>query len=127
MTENRINSTRSLSVLRIYLQRRDSKPGRGFWGRLFGRSFSYDLVERALRAGVTYATVTLGHAGFVRGAKRVAVDLSDVAPTPLPSCVELVAPAEVLDAFVAATRDELGDAVLLRLEGAQITLGAASP
>lgn len=54
------------------MRRRGSRPGRGFWGRLFGRSLSYDLAERALNAGVTYATITLGHAGFVPGAKHYA-------------------------------------------------------
>ena len=126
MTQQPTDSTPSLSVLRIYLRRRSSKPGRGFWGRLFGRSLSYDLAERALKAGVTYATVTLGHAGFVPGAKRIVADISEVPPTTLPSCVELVAPADVLEAFVAANQDELADAVLLRLDGARVTLRGVS-
>ncbi len=126
MTQQPTDSTPSLSVLRIYLRRRSSKPGRGFWGRLFGRSLSYDLAERALKAGVTYATVTLGHAGFVPGAKRIVADVSEVPPTTLPSCVELVAPADVLEAFVAASQDELADAVLLRLDGVRVSLRGAS-
>jgi hypothetical protein len=44
----------------------------------------------------------------------------------LPSCVELIAPLDVLEAFIAANRDELADAVLLRLDGAHITLRSAS-
>jgi PII-like signaling protein len=120
------NSTPPLSVLRIYLRRRGSQPGRGFWGRLFGRSLSYDLAERALKAGVTYATVTLGHAGFVPGAKRLVADISDVPPTTLPSCVELVGSVEVLEAFVDANRDALADAVLLRLDGVRVSLGGVS-
>ena len=126
MTQQPTDSNPSLSVLRIYLRRRGSKPGRGFWGRLLGRSLSYDLAERALKAGVTYATVTLGHAGFVPGAKRIVADVSEVPPTTLPSCVELVAPADVLEAFVAANQDELADAVLLRLDGVRVSLRGAS-
>jgi hypothetical protein len=113
-------------VLRIYLRRRDSVRGPGFWVRIFARPRSYDLAQRALTAGVTYATVTLGHAGFVAGAERVVTDLSEVSPTTLPSCVELIAPLDVLEAFIAANRDELADAVLLRLDGAHITLRSAS-
>jgi PII-like signaling protein len=116
------DSTPPLSVLRIYLRRRGSRPGRGFWGRLFGRSLSYDLAERALKAGVTYATVTLGHAGFVPGAKRIVADISEIPPTTLPTCVELVGPVAVLEAFVGANRDELADAVLLRLDGINVSL-----
>lgn len=126
MTKQSTDPSPSLSVLRIYLRRRRTKPGRGFWGRLFGRSLSYDLAERALKAGVTYATVTLGHAGFVPGAKRVVADISEVPPTTLPSCVELVAPVDVLEDFVTANRDELADAVLLRLDGARVTLRGTS-
>lgn len=118
---NPAESNKSLSVLRIYLRRRGSKPGRGFWGRLFGRSLSYDLAERALKAGVTYATVTLGHAGFVPGAKRIVADVSEIPPTTLPTCVELVGPGAVLEAFVDANRDELADAVLLRLDGVNVS------
>lgn len=115
-------SGESLSVLRIYLQRRVTKPGRGFWGRLLGRPLSSDLAERALKAGVTYASVTLGHAGFVAGARRVVTHNAEVPMVTLPSCVELVAPVTVLDAFVADNRDELADAVLLRLDGVRVTL-----
>jgi PII-like signaling protein len=116
-----------LSILRIYLRRRRSMPGRGFWGRLFGRTLSYDLAERALEAGVTYATVTLGHAGFVPGARRIVVDAAEAPPATLPSCVELVAPRAVLDAFVEANRDELVDAVLLRLDGVAVSLYGTVP
>lgn len=119
---NNTDRTPPLSVLRIYLRRRSSKPGRGFWGRLFGRSLSYDLAERALKSGVTYATVTLGHAGFVPGAKRIVADISEIPPTTLPTCVELVGPAAVLEAFIESNRDELADAVLLRLDGVGVSL-----
>jgi PII-like signaling protein len=113
----------ALSILRIYLRRRSTKPGRGFWGRLFGTSLSYHLAQKALQGGVQYATVTLGHAGFVPGEKRVVADISEVPPTTLPTCVELVAGPTVLDAFVEANRDDLADAVLLRLEGVAVSLG----
>lgn len=115
-----------LSVLRIYLRRRSIKQRQGFWGRLLGRSLSLDLVERALKAGVPYATVTLGHAGFLPGATRLVAD-SEAAPTTLPSCVELVGPADMLDAFVTANLDELTDAVIFRLDGARVTLRGESP
>jgi hypothetical protein len=60
VTQQPTDSNCSLSV---YLRRRGATPGRGFWGRLFGRSLSYDLAKRALKAGVTYATVLL-HGAF---------------------------------------------------------------
>jgi PII-like signaling protein len=111
----------ALSVLRIYLRRR-STPAPGLLGRFFGGSLSNELATRALRAGVTYATVTLGHAGFVHGAKRVAADITDIPPTMLPTCVELVGRPETLDAFVEANAGDLADAVLLRLEGVAVSL-----
>jgi PII-like signaling protein len=119
----RPNSARdqALSLLRIYLRRR-STSGAGLLGRLFGRSLSNELATRALRAGVAYATVTLGHAGFVRSAGRVVADVSDIPPTMLPTCVELVGTPDILDAFVEASATELADAVLLRLEGVAVSL-----
>ncbi len=125
MTPNS-DSTSPLSVLRAYLSRRSSKPGPGFWGRLFERSLSYDLAERALKAGVTYDTVTLGHAGFVPGAKRIVAAVSEVPPTTLPTCIELVGSVAVLEAFVDANRDDLTEAVLLRLDGVGVSLRGAS-
>jgi hypothetical protein len=73
-----------------------------------------------------YATVTLGHAGFVLGAKRIAADVSEVQPTTLPTCVELVASAEVLEAFVAANGKELVDSILLRLDGVEVSVHGIS-
>jgi PII-like signaling protein len=119
---NNIDSDPKLSVLRVYLRRRKSKPGGGFWGRLLGRQLSYDLAERALKAGVTYATVTLGHAGFVSGATHIAADLTEVPLTTLPACVDLVGPVAVLEAFVETNRKELADAILLRLDDVAVSL-----
>jgi PII-like signaling protein len=114
-------NTDALSALRIYLRHR-STPGVGLLGRLFGTSLSNELAARALRAGAAFATVTLGHAGFVRGARRVVSDVSDNPPTMLPTCVELVGSPEVLEAFVEANASDLADAVLLRLEGVAVSL-----
>jgi hypothetical protein len=64
----------------------------------------------------------MGHAGFVEGAKHVSVDLSETPPTTLPTCIELVGRQDVLDAFVAANRPDLNDAVLLRMDGVNVSL-----
>lgn len=116
------DSTPLPSVLRIYLRRRGTRPRRGHGWRLCGRSRSYDLAERALAAGVTYATVTLGHAGFVPGARRLVAEVSEIPPTPPPTSVALVSPVAVHEAFVHPSRDELGDATMLRLDGIAATL-----
>jgi PII-like signaling protein len=111
-----------LSVLRIYLRHRSRKPGPGFWGRIFLRSLSNDLAARALKAGVSYATTTLGHAGFVTGAKHIVADISDIPVSTLPTCVELVGTAAILESFVEANREDLADAVLLRIDGTKVSL-----
>jgi hypothetical protein len=102
-----------------------TKPGRGFWGRLLGRPLSSDPAERALKAGVTDANVTLGHTGFVAGSKRVVAPDAEVSLATLRSCLERVPPASVLDAGVADNRDELADTVLRRLDGVLVTLSGA--
>jgi hypothetical protein len=78
------DESRPLSVLRIYLRRRTIKAGPGFWRRPFGVSTARHLAEQALRAGAVHETITLGHMGFVRGARRVWVDVSDVPRGTLP-------------------------------------------
>jgi PII-like signaling protein len=108
--------------LRIYRRRRSTRPGRGFWGRLFGTPLSHHFARQALRAGVQYATVTLGHAGFVPGTKRLVVDQVEVSPTTWPTCVELVGTPATIDSFIKANREDLSDAVLLRMEGVAVSL-----
>ncbi len=80
------------------------------------------LVEEALKVGVTYASVTLGHLGFVHGAKHLAEAGTDAPMERLPTCIELVADRAVLDAFVDAFAHELVDAVLVRFDGAAVSL-----
>jgi PII-like signaling protein len=112
-----------LSVLRIYLRHRSRKPGPGFLGRIFLRSLSNDLAARALKAGVSHATITLGHAGFVSGAKRIVADISDVPASTLPTCLELVGTVAILESFVESNHEDLTDAVLLRTDWTKVSLG----
>lgn len=111
-----------LSVLRIYLRRRSTIKVLGVRGWFKRKSLSMYLVEQALRVGILYASVTLGHVGYVHGARYVAEHGPDSPLVMLPSCIELVADREVLDAFVDAFGHELMDAVLIRFDGAAVSL-----
>lgn len=87
---------------RIDFRRRSSKPEQDFYGRIFAGCLSLALVERALMAAVTSATVTFGHADFARGAKRNAAEVSSKT---LPTRVEFMgAPIGDQD-FAPANRD----------------------
>lgn len=112
---------RPLCIARIYLRRRTGKRRPGLLGWLFPPSLARYLAEQALKFGVIYATVTLGHLGFVQGAKRVDEDISEIPPDTLPTCLELVAPKSVLEAFIAAQREDLKDATIVLLEGIEIS------
>lgn len=114
----------SLSVLRIYLRRRMTIKQPGIRGWFQRKPISTHLAEEALKIGITYASVTMGHLGFVQGARHLAESGPDVPPDILPTCVELVADRAVLDAFVDAFGHELIDAVLVRFDGAAISLSA---
>lgn len=89
---------------------------------MFSPQLARHLVEEALKAGVLYATATLGEFGFVQKAKRVAYQTVEVATETLPSCVELVAPAETLERFLSAHRAELKDATIVLLDGVEVSL-----
>lgn len=112
----------SLSVLRIYLRRRSTVKQPGLRGWFKRKSISRHLVEQALKIGITYASVTMGHLGFVHGSTHVAEDGPDAPAQLLPTCVELVAERDVLDAFVDAFGHELFDAVLVRFDGVAVSL-----
>lgn len=112
---------RPLSIVRIYLRRRSRKTG-GVLKRMFSPQLARHLVEQALKSGVLYATATLGEFGFVQQAKRVAYHSVEVAVERLPSCVELVATADVLERFLSAHRDELDDATIVLLDGVEVSL-----
>ena len=114
----------SLSVFRIYLRRRSIIKQSGVRGWFKRRAISMDLVEEALKVGILYASVTMGHVGFVHGAKHVAETGPDAPMGLLPSCVELVADRAVLDAVVDAFGHELIDAALVRFDGAAVSLSA---
>jgi hypothetical protein len=112
----------SLSVLRIYLRRRTTITQPGVRGWFKRKAISRYLAEEALKVGITYASVTSGHLGFVHGARYVAEAGPDAPMGLLPTCVELVADRAVLDAFVDAFAHELVDAVLVRFDGAAVSL-----
>ncbi|MBS2023352.1 MAG: hypothetical protein JST92_13155 [Deltaproteobacteria bacterium] len=118
------HDTHSLSILRIYLRHPRGRR-RSLWKRLVGRPLAHELAERALEVGVTCASVSQGHAGFAPGAKHVAAALSDVPPPGLPTCLELVAPRALLDTFVHDNAADLQGAVLVRVDGTWLRLGAA--
>jgi hypothetical protein len=96
------------------------QPGvRGWFKR---KAISRYLAEEALKVGITYASVTSGRLGFVHGATHVAEAGPDAPMGLLPTCVERVADRAVLDAFVDAFAHELVDAVLVRFDGAAVSL-----
>lgn len=117
----RVARGRPLAIVRIYLRRRSRTTG-GVLRRMFAPSLSQHLVKEALKSGVLYATAMLGQFGFVQGAKRVEYESVEVAPETLPSCVELVAASNVLEAFLAAHRAELYDATIVLLDGVEVSL-----
>jgi hypothetical protein len=111
-----------ISVQRIYLRRRTTVQAPGVRGWFKRESLSKHLVEQALKVGILDASVTLGHVGYVHGAKYIAETGPDAPLGMLPSCVELVADREVLDASGDAFGHELMDAVLVRFDGAAVSL-----
>lgn len=117
-----INDTtaKRLCIARIYLRKRSEKRTPGIRGWLFPRSTARYLAEQALKLGATYATVTLGHLGFVQGARRVEQDTAEIPPDTLPTCVEVVAPKELIEEFLAAQRSELANATVVLLDGVEI-------
>jgi len=109
-----------MCALRVYLKRGDDHRDEGFFRRLFRRPLSTHLLQRALKHGVTHASVHLAHSGFTRGATSVAMDVTEIPASTLPVCLELVAPKPLLEQFVREHAGSLGGATLMMLEGVHI-------
>lgn len=110
----------TMCALRVYLRRGDSAPPRGLLHRLFRKPLATHLLQAALRAGVTHASLSLGNMGFARGATLVASDVSEIPIDSLPQCVELVGPKPILEQFVRDHLKLLADATLVMLEGVHV-------
>jgi PII-like signaling protein len=110
----------TLCALRVYLRRGDDAPPTGLLTRLFRRPLSTHLLQGALAAGVTHASLSLGNVGFARGAKVLSADLGDIPLDSMPVCVELVGPRPLLEQFVRDHLKLLANATLVMLEGVHV-------
>jgi len=110
----------TMCALRVYLRRGDGAPGGGLLRRLFRRPLATHLLQTALKAGITHASMSLGHMGFAAGARHVSADLSDIPIDSMPMCVELVGPKPLLEQFVRDHLKELTGATLVMLEGVRV-------
>jgi PII-like signaling protein len=116
---------KTMCSLRIYLRRGDLPEATGFWARLFRRPLATHLVQAALKAGVTHASLTFGSMGFSKGAKMVATDITEIPVDTLPVCVELVGMRPLLDQFARDHAKLLEDATLVMLEGVHLRTEAS--
>jgi PII-like signaling protein len=110
----------TMCALRVYLRRGDNAPPTSFLKRLFRRPLSTHLLQTALKAGVTHASLSLGNMGFAKGAKMISSDISDIPVDSMPVCVELVGPKPLLEQFVRDHLKLLADATLVMLEGVHV-------
>jgi PII-like signaling protein len=110
----------TLCALRIYLRRGDNAPSTSFWRRMFRRPASTHILQQALKAGVTHASMSVGSMGFAKGAKAVSSDITEIPIDTLPVCVELVGPKPLLEQFVRDHLKILAEATLVMLEGVHV-------
>jgi hypothetical protein len=110
----------TMCALRVYLRRGDEAPPRRLLHRFFRPSLSTHLLQAALRAGVTHASLSVGNMGFARGARAVASDVNEIPIDSLPECVELVGPKPLLEQFVRDEVKLLANATLVMLEGVHV-------
>lgn len=110
----------TMCALRVYLRRGDNAPPTSLIKRLFRRPLSTHLLQAALKAGVTHASLSLGNVGFAKGAKALSADISDIPLDSMPVCVELVGPKALLEQFVRDHLKLLADATLVMLEGVHL-------
>lgn len=110
----------TMCALRVYLRQGDNAPGKGLFKRFFRRPLSAHLLQEALKAGVTHASLHIAHMGFASDGKVVSMELNEIPTTTLPVCVELVAPKPLLEQFVQDHAKHLETATLVMLEGVHV-------
>ncbi len=110
----------TMCALRVYLRRGDNAPPTSLLKRLFRRPLSTHLLQAALKAGVTHASLSVGNVGFARGASVLSADIGDIPLDTLPVCVELVGPKPLLEQLVRDHVKLLADATLVMLEGVHV-------
>lgn len=110
----------TMCALRVYLKRGDNAPQASLLKRLFRRPLATHLLQAALKAGITHASVHLGNMGFTKGAKVIAMDVTELPMSALPICLELVGPKPLLEQFVRDHLKLLCDATLVMLEGVHV-------
>jgi hypothetical protein len=112
---------RTISALKVYMKSGDNKRETSWWKRAFEKPLSSYLVREALRAGITHASVNLGHIGFAANAKQVSIDLGEIPLTTMPVCVELLAPKRILEQFVRQQAKHLKGTTLVMVDGVHIS------
>ncbi len=110
----------TMCALRVYLRRGDNAPPTSLLKRLFRRPLSTHLLQAALKAGVTHASLSLGSMGFAKGAKVISSDISEIPMDSMPVCVEFVGPKPLLEQFVRDHLKLLADGTLVMLEGVHV-------
>ena len=110
----------TMCALRVYLRQGDNAPGKGFFRRFFRRPLSAHLLQEALKAGVTHASLHMSAMGFANDAKVVSMELNEIPTTTMPVVVELVAPKPLLEQYVQDHAKHLKTATLVMLEGVHV-------
>lgn len=118
MTDGKFST---ISALKIYMKSGDNKKAATWWKRAFEKPLSSYLVREALRAGITHASVNLGHIGYTANAKNVSIDMGEIPLTTLPVCVELVAPKRILEQFMRQQAKHLKGTTLVMVDGVHIS------
>lgn len=115
------HSFTTLTALKIYMKRGNSRRENKWWKRAFEKPLSTFLVREALRSGVLHPSVNHGHVGFTVNAKHVSFDHGESPMLTLPVCVELIAPRSVLEHFVRSQATYLHDTTLVMHDGVHIS------
>jgi PII-like signaling protein len=111
----------TISALKVYMKNGDNKKASTWWKRAFEKPLSTYIVREALRAGISHASVNLGHIGYTANAKNVSIDFGEIPLTTLPVCIELLAPKRMLEQFVREQAKHLKGTTLVMMDGVHIS------
>ena len=86
---------------------------------MFPPQLSECLLQAALEHGVTCGAMFSPCCGFLKGARWITREVSEIPATTLPICIELLAPKAVLEKFLLEQAHRLTTAQIVLFDSAE--------
>jgi PII-like signaling protein len=114
---------KELTVLRLYFSASDMLQHDSWWRRFMPQNLGAHLLQQARDCGVEQALLHRVIGGYLKN-QQLVMDNTDIPPTKLPQCLELVGEEDLLQAFLKRNEDHLKHVRVMFLRGEEARIEA---